>query len=109
MKLRVYLEPDEDGIFVATCPALPGCVSQGQTRVEAMEKIREAIEIHTIPIGPQSTRSLNSRYRGMLYINRICRSTWSPLNSTGSDGNGFDALIAATAASFSALEFDCPL
>ena len=49
------------------------------------------------------------RYRGMLYINRICRSTWSPLNSTGSDGNGFDALIAATAASFSAREFDCPL
>jgi antitoxin HicB len=44
MKYRVYLEQDEDGVFVATCPALPGCVSQGQTRVEATENIREAIE-----------------------------------------------------------------
>ena len=44
MKYRVHLEQDEDGVFVATCPALPGCVSQGQTRVEATENIREAIE-----------------------------------------------------------------
>ncbi|MDQ6758984.1 MAG: type II toxin-antitoxin system HicB family antitoxin [Acidobacteriota bacterium] len=44
MKYRVYLEPDEDGVFVATCPALPGCVSQGRTHAEATENIREAIE-----------------------------------------------------------------
>lgn len=44
MKYRVYLEQDEDGVFVATCPALSGCVSQGQTRSEATENIREAIE-----------------------------------------------------------------
>ena len=42
MKDRVYLEPDEDGTFVATCPALPGCVSQGHTRTEATGNIREA-------------------------------------------------------------------
>lgn len=44
MRYRVYLKQDEDGIFVATCPALPGCVSQGSTRTEATENIREAIE-----------------------------------------------------------------
>jgi antitoxin HicB len=44
MKYRVYLEQDGDGAFVATCPALPGCVSQGRTRSEATENIREAIE-----------------------------------------------------------------
>jgi predicted RNase H-like HicB family nuclease len=44
MKYRVHLEQDEDGIFVATCPSLPGCVSQGRTRGEATENIREAIE-----------------------------------------------------------------
>jgi antitoxin HicB len=44
VKYRVYLEPDEDGVFVATCPALPGCVSEGRTRAEATENIREAIE-----------------------------------------------------------------
>ena len=44
MKYRVYLEQDEDGVFVVSCPALPGCVSQGRTRSEAIENIREAIE-----------------------------------------------------------------
>jgi len=44
MRYRVYLEQDEDGVFMATCPALPGCVSQGHSRAEAAENIREAIE-----------------------------------------------------------------
>lgn len=44
MKYRVYLEQDEDGMFVATCPTLPGCISQGETRPEALVNIREAIE-----------------------------------------------------------------
>ena len=48
MKYRIYLEPDEDGVFVATCPALPGCVSQGQTRGEATENIRDAIDGYLI-------------------------------------------------------------
>jgi len=43
MKYRVYLEPDQEGVFVATCPALPGCICQGQTRTEATANIREAI------------------------------------------------------------------
>ena len=44
MKYQVYLAQDENGVFVATCPTLPGCVSQGQTRAEATANIREAIE-----------------------------------------------------------------
>ena len=44
MRYRVYLQEDEDGVFVADCPALPGCVSQGRTRSEAAANIREAIE-----------------------------------------------------------------
>jgi predicted RNase H-like HicB family nuclease len=43
MKYRVLVEQDEDGFFVAEVPALPGCVSQGATRHEALENIREAI------------------------------------------------------------------
>jgi predicted RNase H-like HicB family nuclease len=34
MRLRILIEQDEDGIFVAECPSLPGCVSQGKTRKE---------------------------------------------------------------------------
>ena len=50
MKYRVYLEQDEDGVFVATCPALPGCVSEGRTRSEATENIREAMEAYVISL-----------------------------------------------------------
>ena len=46
MKYRVHLEQDEDGAFVATCPSLPGCVSQGATRSEAIANIREAIDAY---------------------------------------------------------------
>ena len=37
---------DEDGVFVAEVPSLPGCLSQGRTRTEALDNIREAIELY---------------------------------------------------------------
>ena len=43
-KLPVFLRPGEDGWIVAECPVLPGCISQGRTRDEALANIREAIE-----------------------------------------------------------------
>jgi predicted RNase H-like HicB family nuclease len=43
-KFLVTLEPDETGMLVAECPAIPGCVSQGSTEAEALANIREAIE-----------------------------------------------------------------
>lgn len=45
MKLPVILLPGEDGWIVAECPVIPGCISQGQTRQEALDNIREAIEL----------------------------------------------------------------
>lgn len=47
MEYRIILEPDpEDGGYVAHCPALPGCYSQGDTREEAIANAREAIEAY---------------------------------------------------------------
>lgn len=43
MKFRVHIEPDEDGVFVAECPTLPGCISQGETREAAVRNIKDAI------------------------------------------------------------------
>ena len=43
MKFRVIVQPDEDGVFVAECPSLPGCISQGATRAEALANIQDAI------------------------------------------------------------------
>jgi len=44
LKFAVTLEQDEDGFTVASCPALPGCHSQGRTKKEAIANIKEAIE-----------------------------------------------------------------
>ena len=44
MKFIVNLDRDETGMIVAECPAIPGCVSQGNTEAEALANIREAIE-----------------------------------------------------------------
>lgn len=44
MKYRIMLEQDEDGAFIAECPSLPGCVSQGKTRKEAVKNITDAIK-----------------------------------------------------------------
>ncbi len=44
MWYRILIDQDEDGIFVAECPSLPGCVSQGNSRKEALENIRDAIK-----------------------------------------------------------------
>jgi predicted RNase H-like HicB family nuclease len=46
MRFTVVLEREPDGGYVAHVPALPGCVSQGDSRTEAIENIREAIELY---------------------------------------------------------------
>ena len=43
---QVVIYPGEDGYWVAECPSLPGCVSQGTTRENAIANIREAIRLH---------------------------------------------------------------
>lgn len=65
MKFRVLIEPDEDGVFVAVVPSLPGCVSQGVTRAEALANVREAIglyleslEAHGDPVPPPITEEI---------------------------------------------------
>ncbi|MEM2841496.1 MAG: type II toxin-antitoxin system HicB family antitoxin [Candidatus Bathyarchaeia archaeon] len=43
MKFRTIIERDEDGNYVVQCPSLPGCISEGKTREEALENIKDAI------------------------------------------------------------------
>ena len=46
MKLRVVLEPSADGRYTVYVPGLPGCISEGDTKGEALENIREAIDLY---------------------------------------------------------------
>lgn len=43
---QVLIYPGEDGYWVAECPSLPGCICQGETREEAINNVREAIELY---------------------------------------------------------------
>ncbi len=59
MKFRIIIEQDEDGMFVAECYTLPGCISQGKTRDEAINNIKDAaggylnsLKKHNDPIPP---------------------------------------------------------
>ena len=59
MRYRVLIKQDEDGVYVAEVPVLPGCISQGRTRGEVLDNIKEAIagyleslEAHSEPAPP---------------------------------------------------------
>ncbi|MGH9946853.1 MAG: type II toxin-antitoxin system HicB family antitoxin [Pyrinomonadaceae bacterium] len=65
MKYRITIEQDEDGIYVAEVPSLPGCISQGAVRTEAIVNIKEAIELyleslkaHGDPVPPPITEEI---------------------------------------------------
>ncbi len=49
MNLKIVIEPGEDGYFVAHCPSLKSCWSQGKTRQQALENMREAIDLYLEP------------------------------------------------------------
>jgi len=50
MRIKVVLEPSEEGGYTAIVPSLPGCISEGNTKDEALKNIREAVELYLEPI-----------------------------------------------------------
>ena len=57
MKLKVVLEPSDDGGFTVYVPSLPGCISEGDTREQAIANIKEAIELYLEPVDDDLTFS----------------------------------------------------
>lgn len=62
---QIILFPGEDGYWVAECPSLPGCISQGKTKEEALQNIREAIQAYIealehdhLPVPPDKFETL---------------------------------------------------
>ncbi len=50
MKFKVVFEPSEEGGYTVFVPSLPGCISEGDTREEALTNIKEAIELYLEPV-----------------------------------------------------------
>lgn len=57
MKLKVVLEPSDEGGYTAYVPSLPGCISEGHTREQAIFNIKEAIELYLEPVEDDLTPS----------------------------------------------------
>ena len=49
MKLQIVFEPSDDGGYTVTVPVLPGCISEGESREDALANIKEAIELYLEP------------------------------------------------------------
>ena len=69
MKYRILLDQDEEGVFTAEVPSLPGCISQGKSRTEAIKNIQDAIqgylaslEKHNEPVPPPITEEMVEVY-----------------------------------------------
>jgi predicted RNase H-like HicB family nuclease len=63
---QVLLYPGDDGYWVAECPSLPGCLSQGQTKEEALINIREAIEGYVAALRADNLPVPEERFEAVL-------------------------------------------
>lgn len=50
MKIKIVLEPSDEGGYTVYVPSLPGCISEGETKDDAIENIKEAIELYLEPV-----------------------------------------------------------
>jgi len=50
MKIKVYIEPSEEGGYTVIVPSLPGCISEGETKEDAIKNIKEAIDLYLEPV-----------------------------------------------------------
>ncbi len=66
MKLKVVLEPSEEGGYTIYVPVLPGCISEGNTKEEALSNIREAIELYLEPVEDDLVPSKGAEVRDLV-------------------------------------------
>ncbi|MBN2394638.1 MAG: type II toxin-antitoxin system HicB family antitoxin [Anaerolineae bacterium] len=65
---QVLVYPGEDGYWVAECPTLPGCISQGETRAAAIMNIREAIELYIEVLEEDGLSVPAERFEAMMVV-----------------------------------------
>jgi predicted RNase H-like HicB family nuclease len=60
MRIKIILEPSEEGGYTAIVPSLPGCISEGNSKEEALKNIREAVELYLEPVEDDEIFPANS-------------------------------------------------
>jgi len=62
MNLRIVLEPSDEGGYTVLVPALPGCISQGDTKQKAMDNIQEAVELYLEPVDDDASFNAGAEF-----------------------------------------------
>ena len=68
MKLKIILEPSDEGGYTAIVPSLPGCISEGDTKEEALKNIREAIELYMEPVEDDQSFAPNAEMIRLIFL-----------------------------------------
>jgi len=63
---EIIIYPGEDGFWIAECPSLPGCVSQGETKESAIKNIKEAIEVYILALKEDGIEIPTEKFEAML-------------------------------------------
>jgi predicted RNase H-like HicB family nuclease len=66
MKLKIVLEPSDEGGYTAYVPSLPGCISEGNTADEALANVREAIDLYLEPVDDDLAPAAGSEVRELV-------------------------------------------
>jgi predicted RNase H-like HicB family nuclease len=66
MKLKIVLEPSDEGGYTAFVPSLPGCISEGNTADEALANVREAIDLYLEPVDDDLASAAGSEVRELV-------------------------------------------
>jgi predicted RNase H-like HicB family nuclease len=67
MNLQIVLEPSEEGGYTALVPALPGCISEGENKEEAIKNRQEAIALYLEPVEDDNTFTPEAEYFNVAY------------------------------------------
>lgn len=66
MNIKIILEPSDEGGFTVYAPSLPGCISEGDTEEEAINNIREAIDLYLDQVDDDDTRGENAKVKELV-------------------------------------------
>jgi len=78
MDFKIAIEQDEDGWYIVTVPALPGCISQGKTEEEAKKNIAEAIELHLSALARDGIPLYHRFEKSSLFFNQTLPKKFQP-------------------------------
>jgi predicted RNase H-like HicB family nuclease len=93
MRIKVILEPSEEGGYTAIVPSLPGCISEGNSKDEALKNIREAVDLYLEPVEDDQVLAPHSCGHAARLVRRIDVPLESAVRSAQATGVAFKGVL----------------